>query len=37
MLEPEGDNALSVDEAREWAKARGIPFIQGSDLIDATL
>lgn len=37
MLEPEGDNALSVEQARKWAEARDIPFIRGSDLIDATL
>ena len=37
MLEDDGDNALSVDDARKWASDRGIPFIQGSDLIEATL
>ena len=37
MLEDDGDNALSVEDARKWANQRGIPFIQGSDLIEATL
>lgn len=37
MLEDDGDNALSVEDARKWANQRGIPFIQGSDLIDVTL
>ena len=35
MLQPEGDYALSVDDARNWAKERGIPFLEGAQLIDA--
>ena len=35
MLEPNGDNALPVDQARSWAKARRIPFIEGVEIISA--
>ena len=35
MLQPEGDNALSVSDAREWAKLRGIPFLEGAEIISA--
>ena len=35
MLQPEGDNALSVSDAREWAKSRGIPFLEGAEIISA--
>jgi len=35
MLEPNGDNALSVGDARSWAKERGIPFLTGEELISA--
>ena len=35
MLEPDGDNALSVDQARQWAEARGIPFLEGVEVISA--
>jgi 3,4-dihydroxy-2-butanone 4-phosphate synthase len=35
MLQPEGDYALSVDDARTWANERGIPFLEGAQLIDA--
>ena len=35
MLEPDGDLALSVDEAKLWAKSRDIPFLEGADIIEA--
>ena len=35
MLQPEGDNALPVSDAREWAKSRGIPFLEGAEIISA--
>ena len=35
MLQPDGDNALSVSDARAWAKQRNIPFLEGAQLIDA--
>jgi len=35
MLQPEGDGALSVDDARVWATQRGIPFLEGAQLIKA--
>ena len=35
MLEPDGDNALSVSEARIWAEQRGIPFLEGAEIINA--
>ena len=35
MLQPDGDNALSVSDARAWAKERNIPFLEGAQLIDA--
>ena len=35
MLEAEGDNALSVEHARAWAKQRNIPFLEGADIISA--
>jgi len=35
MLQPEGDGALSVDDARIWATQRGIPFLEGAQLINA--
>ncbi|MDP6011026.1 MAG: 3,4-dihydroxy-2-butanone-4-phosphate synthase [Candidatus Poseidoniaceae archaeon] len=33
MLQPDGDGALSVEAAQEWAELRGIPFISGSDIL----
>lgn len=36
MLEPDGDFALSVSDAKAWASERGIPFLTGEELI-ATL
>ena len=35
MLQPDGDHALSVDDARIWAQERNIPFLEGAQLIDA--
>jgi len=35
MLEPDGDFALSVDDARAWAEQRNIPFLEGADLMAA--
>jgi 3,4-dihydroxy-2-butanone 4-phosphate synthase len=35
MLQPDGDNALSVSDARAWANERNIPFLEGAQLIDA--
>jgi 3,4-dihydroxy 2-butanone 4-phosphate synthase len=35
MLQPDGDAALSVDDARIWAAGRNIPFLTGSELIAA--
>ena len=35
MLQPDGDFALSVGDARNWAAVRGIPFITGEELIKA--
>jgi 3,4-dihydroxy-2-butanone 4-phosphate synthase len=35
MLQPDGDGALSVDDAREYASERGIPMITGDDILKA--
>ena len=35
MLQPDGDHALSVGDARVWAAERGIPFLEGAQLIEA--
>lgn len=35
MLQPDGDAALSVADARKWAAERDIPFLTGSELITA--
>lgn len=35
MLQPEGDHALSVADARTWAETRGIPFLEGADVVEA--
>ena len=37
MLQPDGDNALSVESARSWAMERGIPFLEGIDIIEALI
>jgi 3,4-dihydroxy 2-butanone 4-phosphate synthase len=33
MLQPDGDLALPVDEARKWAAERNIPFLTGEELM----
>lgn len=33
MLQPDGDAALSVDDARAWASARAIPFVSGAEIM----
>ncbi len=35
MLQPDGDLALPVDDARVWATERGIPFLTGKELMGA--
>ena len=35
MLEPNGDGALSVEDARIWAEERRIPFLEGAEVIAA--
>ena len=35
MLQPDGDLALSVDDARAWAESHGIPFLEGADEVAA--
>ena len=35
MLEPDGDGALSVDAAREYAEKHGIPMITGGEILEA--
>tara|TARA_B100001248_G_C27303256_1_gene418179 strand:+ start:326 stop:793 length:468 start_codon:yes stop_codon:yes gene_type:complete len=35
MLQADGDLALPVDDARQWALQRGIPFLTGEELISA--
>ncbi len=35
MLQPYGDLALAVDDARIWAEERSIPFLTGEELISA--
>ncbi len=35
MLEPDGDNALPLDQAKAYGEARGIPFVAGQDLVEA--
>ena len=35
MLQPNGDLALPVDDARKWAEERKIPFLTGEELIKA--
>ena len=33
MLQPDGDKALSVEDARKWAEERGIPFVSGDEIL----
>jgi 3,4-dihydroxy 2-butanone 4-phosphate synthase len=35
MLQPDGDGALSVEDARAWALQRDIPFLEGVQLTAA--
>mmetsp|Transcript_7035 Transcript_7035/g.14113 ORF Transcript_7035/g.14113 Transcript_7035/m.14113 type:complete len:265 (+) Transcript_7035:137-931(+) len=35
MLDPEGDLALPVEKAREYAAKHGIPMVEGKDLLEA--
>jgi 3,4-dihydroxy-2-butanone 4-phosphate synthase len=35
MLDPEGDGALSVKDARKYAEKHGIPMITGRDILDS--
>lgn len=35
MLQPDGDLALPVEDARKWAAERDIPFVTGEELINA--
>ena len=35
MLQADGDLALSVEDAKQWASERGIPFLEGADIISA--
>jgi 3,4-dihydroxy 2-butanone 4-phosphate synthase len=35
MLQPDGDLALSVADARAWAESKGIPFLEGADVVEA--
>ena len=35
MLQPDGDRALSVEAAREYAMLHNIPMITGADLLKA--
>ena len=35
MLQPDGDGALPVEDAREYARKNGIPMITGADILEA--
>jgi 3,4-dihydroxy 2-butanone 4-phosphate synthase len=35
MLQPNGDHALGVKAARSWAEENNIPFLEGSDIVNA--
>ena len=35
MLQPDGDGALSVDDARRYARKHGIPMITGDEILEA--
>ena len=35
MLQPDGDKALSVEAARQYAELHNIPMITGDDLLKA--
>ena len=34
MLQPDGDGALPVEEARAYAERHGIPMLTGDDLLE---
>lgn len=34
MLQPDGDKALTVEDARKWAEERGIPFVSGHEILN---
>ena len=35
MLQPDGDRALSVDDARAYAEKHGIPMLTGDEIMKA--
>jgi 3,4-dihydroxy 2-butanone 4-phosphate synthase len=35
MLQPNGDGALPLEEAKKYGQERGIPFVSGADLLAA--
>ena len=35
MLDPEGDGALSLQDARKYAEEHGIPMITGKDILES--
>ena len=35
MLDPDGDGALSLQEARKYAEEHGIPMITGNDIMES--
>lgn len=37
ILEQDGDNALPIERSRQFAADRGIPLVEGEDLVRATL
>ena len=36
MLQPDGDAALSVEDAQKYGEKRGIPFLSGDDILMAS-
>ncbi len=36
MLQPDGDSALSVEDARKYGEIHGIPFLSGNDILVAS-
>ena len=36
MLQPDGDSALPVEDARKYGEKFGIPFLSGKDILDAS-
>jgi 3,4-dihydroxy-2-butanone 4-phosphate synthase len=35
MLQPDGDGALSVENAKKYGLDRGIPFVSGAEILAA--